>query len=181
MTMYDASAKNAQGIAGTLGATDKLAITVYRNAGGMWYSSSWDGTRTVEADVCGTAATASTVSVTGNNVGTMSTTTSPSIAVTGVPTLDVAPPAGPVVRDDKLTVNAYPNPSISQFNLKLGSNSTQGISVRVTDISGRLIEVKQSLFPGQTIQIGGAYRSGVYIVDVIQGNNRKQVKIIKSN
>jgi hypothetical protein len=31
--------------------TDKLAITVYRNGGGIWYSSAWDGTKTVVRDV----------------------------------------------------------------------------------------------------------------------------------
>jgi hypothetical protein len=151
---------------------DLIKVTIQRNKGGVWYATNW------------TNGQADYQAISNGNIvyGTApATTTSASTPVTGVPTLDVAPPAGPAVRDDKLTVNAFPNPSISQFNLKLGSNSTQGISVRVTDISGRLIEVKQSLFPGQTIQIGGAYRSGVYIVDVIQGNNRKQVKIIKSN
>ena len=104
-----------------------------------------------------------------------------SAASTSSRTLDVARPTTPMVREDKLTVSAFPNPSFSQFNLKLtSSNSTDAITVRVVDLMGRLIEVRQNLFAGETVQLGQAYSSGTYFVDVIQGNNRKQLKLIKT-
>ena len=30
---------------------DRLAVTVYRNKGGVWFSSKWDGSKTVEKNI----------------------------------------------------------------------------------------------------------------------------------
>ena len=74
----------------------------------------------------------------------------------------------------------YPNPTQSQFNVKLESSNTKdAITVIVYGVNGRAIEMKQNLSAGQTIQIGGLYRPGTYIFEMIQGNQHKQLKLIK--
>ncbi len=47
------------------------------------------------------------------------------------------------------------------------------------DLSGRTVELLWNITSGQTLQIGRKYRPGMYIVEMIQGNNRKQLKLIK--
>jgi hypothetical protein len=47
------------------------------------------------------------------------------------------------------------------------------------DINGRTIEVRNNLNVGQTLRLGGDYRPGIYIIEMIQGNNRKQLKLMK--
>jgi len=50
--------------------------------------------------------------------------------------------------------------------------------LRVMDISGRIIETK-NVTADQTIRIGDNYRAGIYLAEVIQGNERKIVKLVK--
>ncbi|WP_066403007.1 MBG domain-containing protein [Flavisolibacter tropicus] len=77
-------------------------------------------------------------------------------------------------------LQAFPNPTTAQFNLKLESNNTTDpITLRVSDLSGRIVRTIPSLTAGQTLQLGSEYRPGVYIIEMIQGNSRKQVKLIK--
>jgi hypothetical protein len=89
--------------------------------------------------------------------------------------------AAPEVLADQFSVSAYPNPSLSQFTLKISSNNTrEAISVRVINQMGQVVEVRNNLVAGQTIQFGNTYRSGAYFVEVIQGKERRQLKLIKN-
>jgi hypothetical protein len=45
---------------------------------------------------------------------------------------------------------------------------------------GRIIEQKENLNTNSTIIIGDHYYPGVYIVEAIQGNIHKQIKLIKA-
>jgi hypothetical protein len=66
------------------------------------------------------------------------------------------------------------------FNVQLlSNNNTDKVQLRVMDIQGRTVEMMHNLNAGQVIQIGKEYRPGIYIVEMIQGNNRKQVKLLK--
>ncbi|WP_460546596.1 MBG domain-containing protein, partial [Hymenobacter frigidus] len=47
LNMYDGKGN----LAVTTDKVDRLAITVYRSNGGIWYSSNWDGTKTILRDV----------------------------------------------------------------------------------------------------------------------------------
>jgi uncharacterized repeat protein (TIGR03803 family) len=77
-------------------------------------------------------------------------------------------------------LKASPNPSNSQFTLKIESGNTrETVSLRVADVLGRVVEVRNNIFAGQTLLIGNNYRPGVYFVEVSQGNNKKQLKLIK--
>jgi hypothetical protein len=44
---------------------------------------------------------------------------------------------------------------------------------------GRLIERKDHLPLIQTIKFGNAYKPGMYILEIIKGSLRKQLKLIK--
>ena len=85
-----------------------------------------------------------------------------------------------VGKSDELNVVVMPNPSTSYFTLKLSSKDKSGVNMRVMDASGRAIEAKQQLDPNSTIQIGYSYPSGTFYAEMIQGNKRKVVQLIKA-
>ena len=80
----------------------------------------------------------------------------------------------------KFNMKAFPNPTTNHFNIQLQSdNMKEKINLRVSDLAGRTVELLWNISAGQTVQIGSKYRPGMYIVEMIQGNNRKQLKLIK--
>lgn len=79
-----------------------------------------------------------------------------------------------------LTVSVIPNPAPYYFTLLINSQSDEPVTVRVVDATGRLIEVLQDVAPNRSINIGANYRPGLYHAEVIQGNQRVVVKMIKS-
>ncbi|MDQ3279236.1 MAG: T9SS type A sorting domain-containing protein, partial [Bacteroidota bacterium] len=78
-----------------------------------------------------------------------------------------------------LRLSGAPNPSAGAFNLQVTSNFHTPVQLRVTDLVGRTIEVRKNVVPNSTLQIGAAYKAGVYMVEVVQGEARQQVKLIK--
>lgn len=77
-------------------------------------------------------------------------------------------------------ISAYPNPSSSQFTLQVQSDAVrEKISLRVYNISGRVVEMMEGLSAQQVVRIGANYIQGIYIVEMIQGVQRKQIKLIK--
>jgi hypothetical protein len=59
------------------------------------------------------------------------------------------------------------------------SNRQDEISIVVYSINGKVVEQRQHLAAGQTIQLGALYRPGVYIIEMIQGSQHKQLKLVK--
>jgi 5-methylthioadenosine/S-adenosylhomocysteine deaminase len=80
---------------------------------------------------------------------------------------------------DELIITALPNPSVSSFTLKIQSNSNEVVQLRVMDVSGRIIEVRNGMLNNPTFQIGNNFRAGIYIVEVTQGKQRQMLKLIR--
>ena len=76
-------------------------------------------------------------------------------------------------------VRAQLNPSRSYFTLTTQSTNTiQKINLRLYDISGRLLEVK-NVTAGQSVQMGKTLNPGVYLLEYSQAGLIKQTKLIK--
>ncbi len=78
-----------------------------------------------------------------------------------------------------LTVKAYPTITSNYFNLLINSDKQEKIRARVTDLNGRTVETLNAV-KGQVNRFGQSYINGMYFVEVIQGNERKVVKLVKS-
>ena len=78
-----------------------------------------------------------------------------------------------------LSIEVFGNPSNHAFTVKVNSNKILDISMRVTDINGRVREVRSGLINGQTVQFGSGFESGIYIVELSQENNRVIQKLVK--
>ena len=79
----------------------------------------------------------------------------------------------------ELALKVLPNPSPNYFNVSIESSSQEKVTIQIVDIQGRLIEQRTGIKPMQTIRIGDNYMPGVYLLDVQQGNSRKQLKLLK--
>ncbi|MEO7265037.1 MAG: T9SS type A sorting domain-containing protein, partial [Ferruginibacter sp.] len=92
----------------------------------------------------------------------------------------------PIVTDKPVEVNALwlvkasPNPSKDFFNLTIISdNRVEVITLRVIDFQGRVMETRNGLRSGQTIQVGNNLRPGTYLIETVQGKDRRSQTIIK--
>jgi hypothetical protein len=77
-----------------------------------------------------------------------------------------------------LQVTAMPNPTSTHFSITVSTIDQSTIKMFVVDMYGRVIE-QRILSSGQTIYIGDKYRPGTYIVKIMQGDQSKQLKLIK--
>ncbi|WP_143774412.1 YDG domain-containing protein, partial [Niastella vici] len=148
---------------GEPGTNDKIGITVFNKDGGIWYTSNWDGTQTIQQTLGG-----GNLVVHGSNVGTApiarTETGNPAQTVTTVP-------------NNPFIVKVYGNPTMDHFNISI-SGSAEKISLRVIDIRGRLIEYRENV-PQGTLQLGDLYYKGFYYLEVWQGNHIRQLKLVK--
>ncbi len=80
----------------------------------------------------------------------------------------------------------YPNPTPGQAGIAFNSLTTQKVSVRVMDMSGRVLSVPYTnypLLPGtQTLPIDlGRYPSAGYLIDIIIPGGRQTLRVVKQN
>lgn len=77
-------------------------------------------------------------------------------------------------------VRVYPNPSTNYFTLNIEtSDNKEKISVRLIDVKGRVVEVRNNLTGDQFLKIGTNLKAGLYIAEIRQGNSAKQIKLLK--
>jgi hypothetical protein len=79
----------------------------------------------------------------------------------------------------KLQMMALPNPSRNYFTLSLKGSRTEQANLRIIDVWGRVVEVRKGIAANGTLKIGDNYRPGTYIAELIQGNERVRVMLIK--
>ncbi|MCW3094059.1 MAG: Por secretion system C-terminal sorting protein, partial [Ferruginibacter sp.] len=103
----------------------------------------------------------------------------------------VAPPRPPASRAAipltttntarELLVNVMPNPTTTFFNVIIKGRDASPVTVRVMDVYGRLIQLHEKIGAFSTLQIGDKWPGGTYFVEVLQGGERKVIKVIKAN
>jgi len=89
-------------------------------------------------------------------------------------------------KNDKLTektnsmidVKAFPNPSTAYFTVKLPNEHNEKTQLRVMDMSGRVVK-SITRITGNSVDFGQELQTGVYILEVKDGDKRTVVKLIK--
>lgn len=95
-----------------------------------------------------------------------------------VPTSRAANPSLEVV---KLDANIYPNPSTGYFTIQVNSGDrTTNVSVRIMDAFGRAVQVLNNVPLEKAITFGEKLASGAYYAEVIQGEQRKMIQLVKA-
>ncbi|MFZ1529157.1 MAG: YDG domain-containing protein, partial [Ferruginibacter sp.] len=77
-----------------------------------------------------------------------------------------------------LKVTAYPNPTTAEFMLNLEGYGTGKVAVIVTDIMGRKVFQAEGNARPQ-YRFGNNFNAGIYNVQVIQGTDKQNIKIVK--
>lgn len=85
----------------------------------------------------------------------------------------------PADQQEGIKLDAFPNPSAHGFSLTVTSNKKGAIRLRITDAAGRIIEQREGVLPGATIQIGVGYHQGLYICEAEQNGIKTQIRLIK--
>lgn len=79
-----------------------------------------------------------------------------------------------------LELNVYPVPSESHFNVSLfGWSASENTQLKVYNNVGVVVEIIENISVGETIVLGAKYTKGLYVIEAIQGNLRKSIKITK--
>jgi hypothetical protein len=106
----------------------------------------------------------------------------PTTAKSTVPFTDATDEEEQVVEvKNEFNVQVYPNPSSTDFNVQVFSKSNEPVTVRILDNSGVVKSVSTISSKTNSILVGNNLPRGVYVAEVIQGNNRQVVKLIKLN
>jgi uncharacterized RmlC-like cupin family protein len=143
--------------------TDSLGITIFRAAGGVWYSNNWIGNKTQNAELCN-----GDVSVTGTGGQTIAT---PSVVDESTRIDNIAP--------GTFKVRAFPNPTTHTFTLDVQSSSNEPIEVKVFDLTGHMVYYNKGSLKEAHHKFGQMLTNGTYITEIIQGTNRKTITLIK--
>lgn len=78
-----------------------------------------------------------------------------------------------------MKVTVLPNPSKTGFTLKLESESEQPLNLRILDLNGKELSRLGNLSANTVIRVGDNLMTGFYLAEIIQGQERKVVKLIK--
>jgi hypothetical protein len=76
-------------------------------------------------------------------------------------------------------IEILPNPSEKYFNLIINTGDATKISIRVMDVLGRVVEVRTNIAASSNIRFGNDLSAGIYFAEIIQGRNRKVIKLVK--
>jgi hypothetical protein len=154
--------------AGEPGTSDKIAITVWNKAGGVWFASNWNVTKTVEQFLA---------------KGNLKVSSSSSFGTT-TPSSTARTSAEPAAAEslEQVQATAYPNPFYDKVTLSFGKEVTEEVVIMVVDMKGAVILTKKLAANSYASEVEldmTAYRSGTYVVQTIIGKNRTVTKVIK--
>jgi hypothetical protein len=80
----------------------------------------------------------------------------------------------------EFAVSVQPNPASAYFNLTIAGDGNTRVAIRVYDMLGRVIESRNSLQSNQTLRIGSAYQPGIYLVEIMQGDEVQTLRLVKA-
>lgn len=95
------------------------------------------------------------------------------------------PPANTITEPDmeagSLAVAVLSNPARNYFTLRIqpGNNSFELVTVRLFDMTGRVVDATNNSSGSQIIRIGSTIKAGIYFAEIRQGAVVRQVKLVK--
>jgi hypothetical protein len=82
------------------------------------------------------------------------------------------------VSGSSLTAKIYPNPCKEQFSIVIQTSIADDITIKLFDMQGSTIELRQNCSLNEVVDCG-SYASGIYIVQIQQGENIRELKLVK--
>jgi hypothetical protein len=81
--------------------------------------------------------------------------------------------------DGSFSVITYPNPFNSDFRISVESESSELVSVKIYDLTGKVMQQIDKITPDQEIIMGKDLGAGIYIMKIQQGAQVQNVRIVK--
>jgi hypothetical protein len=78
-----------------------------------------------------------------------------------------------------LSVRTGSNPARNHFDIQVNGKPGMPVQVRVFDLLGRIVETKSAVQANQTLRIGSSYNPGRYIIEIMQGRERRTLTLVK--
>jgi len=82
--------------------------------------------------------------------------------------------------DPDFDVDVFPNPTHEHFTIKISSPDKNSCLLILTDLLGREVERRENISSDESFEFGYHLTNGIYFVEVIQGDSRKVLRLIKS-
>jgi hypothetical protein len=149
-------------LAGTPENYKSFLVSGAKGSGGTNYTGSYSST-----------STATTCSTVGQRSAEPAPATTQRLIVKEIPALHIELSEG-----EKLEATAAPNPTSTSFNLVIKGNRKSPVSVKVIDISGRVVERYEKFPANHVFKVGQRLAAGSYFIEVIQVI-RKIIRVIK--
>ena len=169
-----AGARNLKGMLPVNAATGQL-VSITRNGSAVSYT-----TETIKGI---TYAFFDITTGTNNYIATYSNVAGRGVSEEPVAaTLAVVPSRDSVLNAKAaLQVDVLPNPSTDQFTLVIKGTVGETVTVRITDITGRIKERHEAVPANGVLKLGASWKGGTYFAEVIQGDQRQVIKLVKLN
>ena len=84
-----------------------------------------------------------------------------------------------VIMGESFKVAVLPNPSKTSFTLSIESHNESPVNIRILDVQGRVIDRLGNISANSIIKLGDKLKTGFYLAEIVQGEERKIVKLVK--
>lgn len=85
------------------------------------------------------------------------------------------------ITEDIFDASVSPNPSNSHFVIRTQSSDEALLYIRIVDVWGRVVQELPRVTPNTVVEAGAQLAAGSYFAEVVQGERRKTIKLIKIN
>jgi hypothetical protein len=82
-----------------------------------------------------------------------------------------------IIEENNFYVLPHPNPFSSGFSMTILSASTASVTVNIHDMLGRIVETHNEVT--EHTLIGTVLNAGIYFAEVVQGDHRQMIQIVK--
>jgi len=85
----------------------------------------------------------------------------------------------PIADESLFDISVFPNPSSNQFTISIKGAPGEKYNFILRDLTGRVVEMRENNLSDQQLQFGSGLLDGIYIAEIIIGDQRQWIRIIK--
>ena len=117
----------------------------------------------------------------GNSAGNITVTAINSCVSSPIRTLAIAMPCreGEEISESDFDIKVFPNPSSDDFTFVINASTNNFFSINIFDLTGRIVESHENISANKEFKCGGNLIDGIYFAEIISGDKREILKLIK--
>ncbi|HLG34523.1 MAG TPA: DNRLRE domain-containing protein [Bacteroidia bacterium] len=117
----------------------------------------------------------------GNSAGNITVKANNACGSGPIRSLAIAMPCreGENISSNDFDVNVFPNPSSSDFTFVINSSENNSCTISIFDLTGRVVEAYKNVSVNEEFKCGKALTDGIYYAEIISGDQRKVLKLVR--